>query len=498
MSEELTLVRRPVSAPSLTLRDLAVIFFRQRRVWILTSLTVFLCVMGYGLLTPSYQAHMKVLVRHGRIDPEISPVRSSSAEFQRHEVTEEELNSEVELLRDEEILRQVTIAAGLAREPGWLSRLWDRGEEVRIARAARRLGSRLEVEPVRKTALIAIRFASADPAEAAKVLRCLAQAYQERHLRVGRPTGESHFFEGQLQQARRDLDQAEFAMVNFSADGGVVSPGLERDMALQRLSEAAAAEQQTRIQIAETAQRVRALDAKLHAFPERVVRDIRTSDNPQLMEKLKSRRLELQLKRTELLTKFEPTYPLVQEVDLQIAEADAAIAEQQSAPLWDQTSVPEPNHEWALAELTKAEVEMSALTARSTASRRVLADSRSAALRLGQRALQQEDLLRNLKSAEERYLLYAGKREEARIEDALDQDGILNITVAEEPSVPALPARSALPFALLGLVLAGTVGTAVAFAVDYCDPAFRTPDEVVAYLETPVLACLPAQIGARP
>ena len=35
---------------------------------------------------------------------------------------------------------------------------------------------------------------------------------------------------------------------------------------------------------------------------------------------MKSKLLELQLKRTELLTKFEPSYRLVQEVDQQIAE----------------------------------------------------------------------------------------------------------------------------------------------------------------------------------
>src|SRR2546430_12547360 len=37
------------------------------------------------------------------------------------------------------------------------------------------------------------------------------------------------------------------------------------------------------------------------------ISQVRTSDNPQLMERMKSKLLELELKRTELLTKFEPT-----------------------------------------------------------------------------------------------------------------------------------------------------------------------------------------------
>ncbi len=43
----------------------------------------------------------------------------------------------------------------------------------------------------------------------------------------------------------------------------------------------------------------------------------------------------------------------------------------------------------------------------------------------------------------------------------------------------------------LRIVLATTVGLTAAFACDLIDPSFRTPDEVVADLGTPVLAALP-------
>ncbi|HEY7615820.1 MAG TPA: hypothetical protein VH744_03380, partial [Terriglobales bacterium] len=89
------------------------------------------------------------------------------------------------------------------------------------------------------------------------------------------------------------------------------------------------------------------------------------------------------------------------------------------------------------------------------------------------------------------YLLYVNKREEARIGDALDQEGILNVSIAQQPTVPALPTRSTFSVGLLGLVLAGTLSTGLVFAADYFDPAFQTPDDVLAYLGTPVLASLP-------
>jgi capsular polysaccharide biosynthesis protein len=46
-------------------------------------------------------------------------------------------------------------------------------------------------------------------------------------------------------------------------------------------------------------------------------------------------------------------------------------------------------------------------------------------------------------------------------------------------------------FGLIGVVLGGTLSTSLAFAADYLNPGFRTPDEVVAFLGTPVLASLP-------
>jgi len=103
--------------------------------------------------------------------------------------------------------------------------------------------------------------------------------------------------------------------------------------------------------------------------------------------------------------------------------------------------------------------------------------------------------LRTAKATEESYLLYVRKREEARIEDALDERGILNITIAERPTVPVLPARSEWTFIVAGFALAGTLSTGLAFASDFLDPAFRTPDEVVAYLGAPVLASLPKDAG---
>lgn len=80
------------------------------------------------------------------------------------------------------------------------------------------------------------------------------------------------------------------------------------------------------------------------------------------------------------------------------------------------------------------------------------------------------------------------------MDDALDQRGIVNVAIAERPVAPALPVWSAWTVLAMGLAAAGAAGTGAAFAADYMDPAFRTPEDVLAYLNSPVLASLPRPV----
>lgn len=484
--------------PSPTMRDLLAVVFRQRRLVLIAFALALAAIIAYRLVAPCYESEMKVLLRRGRVDPVVAPT-PSQAELIRQGVTEEEVNSEAELLHDDEILRTVVQQTGLASEgSSWFwSLVGDDDAGKRLARAVRRVDRRLTVEPVRKTALITVSYQSSDPEQTAKVLRTLADAYLERHHQVHRASGEFSFFDQQVTLSRHSLETAELQLAEFTRDQGVVSASQERDLTLQKLSDADADDRRTQVALAENSERIRALQSKLNLLPERTMTQMRNSDNPELMEKMKARLLELELQRTDLLMEFEPSYRLVKQVEQKIAQTKASIRGEDQAPIRDQTSDLEPNHAWAKSELVKAEVDARALGAHAAADSVLLAHYRGAAQQLGDQSIAQDRLLHDLKSAEDRYLLYVDKREEARIGDALDQGGILNVAIAEQPVVPELPKLSELSFGLIGLALAGTVSVSLAFATDYLSPAFRTPDEVVSFLHAPVLASLPQRKTAH-
>jgi uncharacterized protein involved in exopolysaccharide biosynthesis len=479
----------PVATP--TLRELAMMLFRQRRVFVCISALVIAATIFYAFAGARYQAHMKILVRPGRADAPVSAQENAPIDLTHLAITEEDLNSEVELLRDDEVLRKVVEENGLAGRD-WLHFLrLGEGRDQRVERAARRLAKRLDVELVKKTNLITIRYASGDPQLAAKVLQSLANAYLQKHTVVHRPPGEFHFFEQQIADSRRQLEAAKNALLEFTSLHSVVRADQQRDLALQKLSEVDASYRQTRIDLAETQQRVWELQARMTAMPERTTTQVHTADNPELLRALKSSLLDLKLKRTELLTKFEPNHRLVQQIDQQIAQAESAIAAENASPVRDETTDKNAHYEWATSELERAQVQLRALQARAAATAAQEAAYRSGAQQLGEDAITQEDLENTEKAAEDSYLLYVKKQEEARMADALDQRGIVNVAIAQEPVAPALPAYSTWTVLAIGFFGAGIAGTGGAFAADYFDPAFRNPEDVVTYLSTPVLASLP-------
>jgi uncharacterized protein involved in exopolysaccharide biosynthesis len=491
------LIRAREGAPTPTLRELAMVLFRQRRVFVCVFALVLAAAVLYAFEGTKYQASMKVLVRRGRANAPVTAEVNAPLDLTRMVMTEEELNTEVELLRDHEVLRGVVQDTRLGGRDWFHLLRMNEGNAERVERAARRLAGKLQVEPMKKTNLIIISYAADDPRIAAKVLQSLEKAYLGKHMEVHRPTGEVRFFEQQISESRRQLDESRQKLLQFTARHGVVAAAQQRDLAVQKLSDADASYRQTRIDLSETRRRLFELEMQLEKLPERTTTQVRTADNPELLKSLKSSLLDLKLKRTALLTKFEPSHRLVQEVELQIGQAEAAIAAEGATPVRDQTTDKNVQYEWAKSESQKMQVQLRALQARETATFAQEGAYQAMARLLGEDAITQDDLLATEKAAEDNYLLYVKKQEEARMDDALDEQGIVNVAIAEHAVAPALPLWSTWTVLAIGLAAAGAAGTGAAFSADYLDPAFRTPDDVLAYLNSPVLASLPVRSRGR-
>ncbi|HYA23928.1 MAG TPA: hypothetical protein VEF05_07190 [Terriglobales bacterium] len=480
---------RPVS---FTMRDLVAVGFRRKRFMVLCFCGLFIGVLVTAMLMPTrYRAETKLLVKKGRLDPVVSPQQTAPILF-RDTVSEEELNSEVELIVSEDVLRKVVQDCGLEKRKSLLSWLdsW-RSENVRMAKTIKRLRSDLVVALVKKTNLISVAYESDSAETAARVLNALNNEYLQKHLEVHHPAGEAQFFEKETEQYRKALEETEEQLKEFSGEKNGVSPAEMRDLTLQKLNDFNGTLATTRSEIAGTEKRIQDLEAQQHSTPSRLTTQMKKGDNPQVLETLKNTLMTLELKRTELLTKYQPTYPLVTEVDKEIADTRDALAKEETTPVSEETTDQNPTYQWINEELAKAKADLSASQARERATETIVSLYDTNAKAFDQKGLLQQDLLRAQKANEDSYLLYLKKGEEARIADALDQTRIINVAITQAPFVPALPSRSPWTLGLVGVLLASVVTVGLVFTIEYVDQSFHTPSQVSAELGIPVLAAVP-------
>jgi len=474
-----------------SLRDVLAIGFRHRRVVVLSFCGMLSgAVLAAVLQPPEYRAHTKFLIERERLDPVISPGVSTPQTFSG-EVTEEELNSEVELLESADVLRQVAVSCGLHQRKSFLTSLLGAGDEpTRIAKAVDRLQNALKIEVVRKSNVISVSYAADNPQLAARVLSALGDAYLKKNVAVHRPPGQFEFFDQETESYKSNLSEAEAKLKVFSSEDDGVAPQLARDITLQKFNEFHASLQQTRAEIASTEERIRALEKQSDTTPQRLTTQARQTDDAQVLQGLKSTLNNLELKRTELLTKYQPTYALVQEVDKQIADTRASIVVEESRPIREETTDRNPTYGWINEELAKARADDSGLQARAAALQAIVSKYKTKAKELDEKGILQQDLLRTMKTDEENYLMYQRKREEARMTNALDQTRILNVAIVEQPIAPMLHSNSPWTLLIMGGLLAVIVSLGTAFTLDYMDTSFRTPAEVFTELNIPVLGAI--------
>jgi uncharacterized protein involved in exopolysaccharide biosynthesis len=486
-------------ASNFSLRDLLVVGFRHKR-------TAMLCFFGILLGTilfvvfgsTRYTATTKFLVDRERMDPVVSPEQTNPV-MMRTPVTEEELNSEIELLQSRDVLRQVVLACGLNNRKS-LSEyvLGPATPEVRIEKATDRLGSALDIAAGKKSDLIEVSYTSDNAQLSAHVLQALGDAYIQKHSAVHTPPGQAQFFDKETARYKSNLADAEEQLKQFSAEQNGVAPTVARDLFLQKLTEFHLSLQQTRALLASTEERIKTLQKQAGITPERLTTEMKSEDDAQVLQGLKNTLMTLELKRTELLTKYQPSYPLVVEADKEISDTKASIVSEESKPNKSETTDRNPTYAWVDAELAKAKADYAGLKAQEAAMQAIVEKYETQARDLEQKGLIEQDLVRNYKAEEENYLLYLRKREEARMTDALDSTRIVNVAVAETPIAPSLPAHSVPFFLLVGILIAGTVSIGAVFVQEYLDPSFRTPTEVSAELNIPVLASVPNEFDVIP
>jgi uncharacterized protein involved in exopolysaccharide biosynthesis len=482
----------------LSLRDLLAPLFRRKRILLWTFLAVFVAVLLFGLLMPRYRSQMSILVDRNRVDPAISTDAAPQQITTETPLAEEEVNSEVELIKSRDVLEQVVRANGLADSHGFSLLNIIRGrrsEPDRVAAAVEHLAKKLKIEAVAKTNVIGVSYSSPSPLLSYQVMKSLGDLYMQKHMEVHRPAGSYTFFAEQADRYKKALDDDEGRLRDYGTQQGLAAPDLQRtDMALQ-VTNSIGLMHVAQQAIASDEQRIRSDRQQLSQTPQRVETLRSSAAADKLLSDLNASLLAAQTKRTQLMVKYDPSFPLVKEADEEVAEAKAAIDRAEQTRYVTAATDRDPTYELLREDLARTEADLAGQRANLAATQQSIRSMQGLMVDLDKQSIAQNDLQREAKADEGNYLIYLAKREQARTSDALDRSRIANVSIAVPPAIPALPVAGLGLVLLTALAAAIFLSLAVTYCVDYFDPSFHTPAQVVDILGVPVVVAVPRKMA---
>jgi uncharacterized protein involved in exopolysaccharide biosynthesis len=491
---------------SITWRDI-VDGLRRRHGLILRVGAAGLLLMALAamVMAPTYESTATLLVSATR-SRSISPDAEAMPLIDR--VAEEDLNSQAELLQSATLIRRV-LQPQLDQKPerGLIGRLV--GAPRELARGLHRLlhgvpppspldewvddvGDHLAVSVRKKTNLIDVSYRQrgVDPVWATAFVNGLINAALSQQADAGQQAQASSFFEEQRKVLITRVQSAEQAKREFFAREGLDAVPEQRTLLRNRLTELGVGLQDAEAGLASTTARVASLQREIRRYPETISKEVHRAQN-QAVQFIKPRVMEKEMERNELLSRYAPTNSRVVDIERELAEAHQLLAKEQ-AMVAETTTTMNPTYQALEGNLAQATVDAAAQQAHVDALRAQIASTRAALDRLDQVAAENGRLDQELAAANEAYLTYTRKQEQARLGSALDASHIVNLAVVEPAVVPDRPARAhGFLLVILAGILSLSLGIAAAFVLEIFDPTLHGSRDAETASGLPVLGSLP-------
>ena len=473
----------------LGLHDILFMLFRHKwKVLVLTFVGLLTAAVVYLLTPPAYESEAKLLVRyvveHSAIDGD-SQIKTPGPD--NHAL----INSEVEILTSEDLIRQVAQTLGVDRFAP------SAAPDVKMEKAIEAIGRALDVSVIKDTNIISVAFRSGNQKLPKPVVQELVKRYFDKHLAVHRSTGAFDFVRQETANLKNELDETEAELKQLRDRTGIISLAEAKTDLAAEIAKTQAELDGAISDLAAQQARVKDLSKSL-AVPE-----IKASQMPtqpvsgDILERYKSvvtRLTELQKAENELLLKYTSQNPMVKVKAAQITDLEK------------QRSDLEKGYPALLNTATAAGVTDLGLGPNIMAERAILAgleskvdalNTRTDSLQTRARAIseaapQLEELERKAEIEETNYRASAASLEKAQIDETLDPSRMPNISIVQAPSAATSVKRN------IGKVVMGIAGCGLAVGVGMMllielilDQSVKRSVELERRLNIPLLLAIP-------
>jgi len=469
-------------------RALADGFFRQRRIFTAVFVIVILPVALSTLIAKKqYRSEMKFLLENNRSNAVITADRSASPAVT--EITEQQINSELDILGSEDVI-------GAAADPAWAAlppNVKRSPDAVRLhEQSLTDFRKRLRIDPSRKSNVISVSLTAPSAAEATAALERFSSAYLAHRKLLSRPSGTSSFFAEEAHRYQDAWQQANRQLVEFQQKNHLVSVPQTQETLSKAIANYEDDQRANSATLSELEGRLSASSHAAGTVPQRQKTQQRVIFNQTSVDQMRTLLVQLQNRRTELLTRYTAKDRLVQEVDHQIADTTASLNAALAAKGSEDTTDINPAWQEVQSSLVEGRIERRALRAKSSSLRHSISGLRRQLSRLQSLDVPFNALEEKADQARSNFELFSEKRDQAQIEDAMDERKLVNIAVAESPTTAFKPASpKPLLNAALGLLTALFLAAGTVYLAESSRTTVATACELESLSRYPVLATAP-------
>jgi uncharacterized protein involved in exopolysaccharide biosynthesis len=441
----------------------AVLRFKWRAAAVVVA-ALLLAALWLQFTPRDYESHAKLFVRVGRenaaLDPTVGPRETISVNASR----EVEMNSIVEHLRSRSLLEKVLAVV----DPGKANAAAEEKE-----RALKSLEKRLYVNSPRASTIISVQGTAKAPGEAQTTVATLVDVYLDEHMRINRNSRSYDFFVEQSGLLKDQLEAADAELRDAKNRAGMASIEGRRTVLENQISALETQIQLVSAELAASEAKITALKAEVDSLPESLLARLVEGNPNDGLASMRDRLFQLRIREQDVLSNYTTSHPAAIAVREQVQEVEAALEREQPS---------------------RAEI-VSALTAREEANRASLAVQKEelqsqlaqwnrSLLALNEDALVVEEWTRKVRQLETKYLTYVESMEEARMDQALRNDRISNVSIIQPATFEPSPVRPRKAMVLLLAFLAGSVGgVLVAVFCQHMDPHSQDRPAVAANQE---------------
>jgi uncharacterized protein involved in exopolysaccharide biosynthesis len=473
------------------------VFYHRRLIVTVCAIGIALSVLWAWATPPMYQGRAMIMVKDNRAQMALSA--DSRTRLPGPADGLEQINSLAALIKSpaliEEVLNSFTDARDSVEEKSFVVWLQDRlntlrwqlqglpGDLYRWAhglppptemehRIEKVLGN-LWFEPVPESNLVVVTFRSRSPGWAARFTNRLVDTLIGKYTTLHEHTGAHRFYEDQRTLLANRLEAAQSELTDFRERVGSDLLSVDMEEIQQRI-----ADLETEMLTAQT--RRAEFVSLVNAPAEAIVADASSQDaeagtvaNPAIAA-LKERVVELEIQRSELLSRYTHGSVAVKDLNRQIAEANRLLDQERNNSV-------RMHRRTAQAKIDVVDAKIAAITAQ-------LEDYRDTLVRLEDVLPDLVRLQNNVRTQQEAYVTYSRKEEEARLSSALDDSQIVNIAIAERAQVPNSPVAAGTKRRVaFGAALSIILAFGLAMFRDFTNPSVKTAAQAVRITGLPVL-----------